>query len=301
MSAEDSLMAATLEGSMAALVTPFTEGGAEVDVAVLTALVDWQIASGTDAIIPCGTTGESATLSHDEHNAVVEETVKAASGRVPVIAGTGSNSTTEAIELTKHAEEVGADAALLVAPYYIKPEQAGLIEHYTAIAEATTIPLILYNVPGRTVTDILPETVVRLAEHPRIVGIKEATGSMRVASEILAKRPDFLVLSGDDFSNVSLWALGARGAISVTANVAPALMAQCWDAWAAGDAKKARDLHHTLLPLHCALFLETNPLPVKKAVHLLGKCADEIRLPLTRLSPAHTKTLHAAMAALKLL
>lgn len=282
------------EGSMVAIVTPFSDG--RLDEEAFRELIEWHIASGTDVIVPCGTTGESATLSHEEHDRVIEMTVELVNGRVPVLAGTGSNSTAEAIRLTKHAKEAGADGALLITPYYNKPTQQGLYEHYKAIAEAVEFPMVLYNVPGRTGLNMLPETVARLSKIDVIVGVKEATGSLRQASEIIALCDDsFAVISGDDFINFPLLAVGGKGMISVTANVVPGDLAALYDAWKAGDVARARDLHYKTLPLHTAMFYETNPIPVKTALYKLGKIKREFRLPLCPLSEANDKKLDAAL------
>lgn len=268
-------------GSMVALATPFNDAG-QVDEATLAALVAWHIAEGTHGIVPCGTTGESATLTHDEHCRVVAVAVEAASGRVPILAGTGSNSTSEAIELTRQAKAAGADGALLITPYYNKPTQAGLVAHFTAIAEAVDIPQMLYNVPSRTVANLLPESVAKLARLANIVAIKEATGSMAVAGDILHRCGDQLdVISGDDFANLGLLAMGAVGAISVTANVAPRQMADMFNAWQSGDLDRARAIHMSLIPLHEAMFFETSPIPVKTALGLMGKINPNLRLPLS--------------------
>ncbi len=288
------------EGSMVAIVTPFV--GGHLDEEAFRELIEWHIASGTDVIVPCGTTGESATLSHEEHDRVIELTVELVNRRVPVLAGTGSNSTAEAIRLTKHAKEAGADGALLITPYYNKPTQQGLYEHYKAIAEAVEFPMVLYNVPGRTGLNMLPETVARLSKIDVIVGIKEATGSLRQASEIIALCDDsFAVISGDDFINFPLLAVGGKGMISVTANVIPGDLAALYDAWKAGDVAKARDLHYKTLPLHTAMFYETNPIPVKTALHKLGKIELEFRLPLCPLSEANDKKLETALKSYGLL
>jgi len=278
------------EGSMVAIVTPFKDG--RLDEEAFRNLIEWHIASGTDVIVPCGTTGESATLTHDEHDRVIEMTVEFVNGRVPVLAGTGSNSTAEAIRLTKHAKDAGADGALLITPYYNKPTQQGLYEHYKAIAEAVGFPMILYNVPGRTGLNMLPETVARLSEIDVIVGVKEATGSLRQASEIIALcNNSFAVLSGDDFINFPLLAVGGKGMISVTANVVPRDLAALYDAWTAGDVARARELHYKTLPLHTAMFYETNPIPVKTALYKMGKVGPEFRLPLCPLSEVNDKKL----------
>ncbi len=282
------------EGSMVAIVTPFREG--RLDEEAFRNLIEWHIESGTDVIVPCGTTGESATLSHEEHDRVIEMTVETVNGRVPVLAGTGSNSTAEAIRLTKHAKEAGADGALLITPYYNKPTQQGLYDHYEAIAKAVEFPMVLYNVPGRTGLNMLPQTVARLSKIDVIVGVKEATGSLRQASEIIALCDEsFAVISGDDFINFPLLAVGGKGMISVTANVVPRDLAALYDAWAAGDVERARELHYKTLPLHTAMFYETNPIPVKTALYKLGKIALEFRLPLCPLSKANDQKLEATM------
>lgn len=282
------------EGSMVAIVTPFKDG--RLDEEAFRNLIEWHIESGTDVIVPCGTTGESATLTHEEHDRVIEMTVEVVNGRVPVLAGTGSNSTAEAIRLTKHAKEAGADGALLITPYYNKPTQQGLYEHYEAIAKAVEFPMVLYNVPGRTGLNMLPETVGRLSKIDVIVGVKEATGSLRQASEIISLcEEDFAVISGDDFINFPLLAVGGKGMISVTANVVPGDLAALYDAWKAGDIAKARTLHYKTLPLHTAMFYETNPIPVKTALAKMGKIELEFRLPLCPLSAANDKKLEEAL------
>src|SRR6185369_8238459 len=256
-------------GVITALVTPFRND--TVDEKALRDLVDDQIANGVDGLVPVGTTGESPTLSFEEHIRVIEIVVQAARKRVPVIAGTGSNATREAIELSREAKRVGADGMLQVTPYYNRPTQDGLYRHFKAIVEAVPLPTIVYNVPGRTACDLLPETIARLCELPAIVGVKEATGSALRAAQILAKVGDRLVvLSGDDATAFPLYALGARGCISVVSNVAPSAMSAMWDAAAAGDWKKARELHYKLLPLGEWLFVEPNPIPVKAALAMMG-------------------------------
>ena len=273
-------------GSITALITPFKKG--KVDEQAFQDFVNWQIDQGTHGLVPCGTTGESPTLTHDEHHRVVEMTVEAANGRVPVIAGTGSNSTAEAIELTKRAKKSGAAAALIVTPYYNKPTQDGLILHYLSIANAVDLPIIIYNIPGRSVVDMSIETMEKLAEHENIVGVKDATNDLaRPAKLRLSLGEEFCQLSGEDGTAVPFLAQGGVGCISVTANVAPRLCAQLQDAWHLGaydDVFRVRDI---LTPLHEAMFLETNPAPVKFAASLLGKCEPDVRAPL---SPLRVKT-----------
>jgi 4-hydroxy-tetrahydrodipicolinate synthase len=279
-------MVAKFSGSIVALVTPFKDG--LVDETSLTALIDWHIDHGTDGFVPCGTTGESATLSHEEHERVVELTIQAAQGRVPVIAGTGSNSTKEAIRLTKSAQLAGADAALLISPYYNRPTQEGLYQHFKAVSEAVDIPLFLYNIPGRTAVNILPETIARIAELKNVIGVKEATGDMKQAAETIAVCPkEFIILSGDDYTILPLLSIGGKGVISVVANVAPAETAGLVDAWVAGNPDEAKRLQYYLLPLTLTLFLETNPIPVKTALSLMGKLDSELRLPLYKMSDAN--------------
>lgn len=282
------------KGSIVAIVTPFKNG--EVDEESLRELVEFQIENGTDGIVPCGTTGEASTLDYDEHDRVIEIVVHQAKKRVPVIAGTGSNSTKEAIEITEHAKRVGADGALLVTPYYNKPSQEGLYRHYKSVAEAVALPQILYNVPGRTGVNMLPQTVARLAEIPNIVGIKEATGCLQQASEIIALCGDKIdVLSGDDFVTFPLMACGGAGVISVTANIMPGEVAGMIDAFNAGNLEEARRLHLMLLKISNAMFIETNPVPVKTALGLMGKCSDDVRLPLAPMSEANTAKLAGIM------
>lgn len=281
-------------GSIVAIVTPFRNDA--IDEERLRELVEFQIANGTDAIVPCGTTGESSTLDYEEHDRVIEIVVQQTNRRVPVIAGTGSNSTKEAIELTEHARKLGADGALLVTPYYNKPTQEGLYRHYRAIAEAVPLPQILYNVPGRTSVNLLPETVARLAEISNIVAIKEATGSLQQASEVIALCGDKLdVLSGDDFITFPMMACGAKGVISVVANIMPKEVATLVDAFVAGNMEEARKWHLKLLKISNAMFIETNPVPVKTAVALMGKATDEVRLPLAPMSVTNRAKLAAIM------
>ena len=281
-------------GSIVAIVTPFRDG--KIDEKAFRDLIEFQINNGTDGIVPCGTTGESATLSHEEHEKIIGLTIEAVNGRVPVIAGTGSNNTAEAARLTKHAKKAGANAALLITPYYNKPTQEGLYQHYRKVAEEVDIPIILYNVPGRTGVNMLPETVARLAEIKNIVGIKEATGDLKQISEVISICPkDFLLLSGDDFTVYPTLAIGGHGVISVVANVAPKDMADLSDAYFAGDMKRANELHYRLLPLSGAMFYETNPIPVKTALSLMGKVSGEMRLPLCSMSEGNLNKLKKVM------
>ncbi|MBN2844689.1 MAG: 4-hydroxy-tetrahydrodipicolinate synthase [Deltaproteobacteria bacterium] len=283
------------KGAIVAIVTPFKNG--EVDEEALRELIEFQIESGTDGIVPCGTTGESATLSHEEHDRVIEIAVDAVKKRVPVIAGTGSNSTKEAIRLTRHAHEVGADGALMVTPYYNRPTQEGLYQHYKAVAEEVPIPVIPYNVPSRTGTNLLPETDARLAKISNIVGIKEASGDLKQISKVIQLcGDDFDVLSGDDFTVLPLLAVGGKGVISVVSNVAPADMAGLVDAFEAGDYAKAREFHFKMWPLMEALFFETNPIPAKAALSMMGKINYELRLPLCRMSDANYDRLRQVLA-----
>ena len=270
------------KGSIVALVTPFKNG--IIDEEKVKELVELHISNGTDAIVSCGTTGESPTLSHDEDVLLTDLVVKAANRRVPVIAGTGSNSTAEALFLTEHAKANGADAALIVVPYYNKPTQEGMYQHYKYLAENVDIPIILYNVPGRTVAGLLPETVVRLSKIPGIVAIKEATGSVDSAMQILHEVPDFTVLSGDDGMTFPMMALGAKGVISVAANIIPRQMADLCRLMLEGRVAEARVIHYKCMDLFRGLFFEANPIPVKAAMHMMGMISDEIRLPLTRMS-----------------
>lgn len=286
-----------LHGSMVALVTPMSDDN-QIDWDCLAKLVDWHIEQGTHGIVAAGTTGESATLSMDENKAVIKAVVEAAGGRVPVIAGTGANNTMEALELTESAKESGADACLLVTPYYNKPTQEGLFRHYEFIASRVDIPQLLYNVPGRTAVDMKPETVLRLAEVTNIVGIKEATGDLERARRLIAEAPaDFLIISGDDVTAVELILMGGRGNISVTANAAPALMAQLCNLALAGEAEQARAINETLKPLNAALFLESNPIPVKWALHEMGLIPAGIRLPLTPLADDFHQPVREALQA----
>ncbi|MGA1861687.1 4-hydroxy-tetrahydrodipicolinate synthase [Deferribacter thermophilus] len=287
------------KGSIVAIVTPMKDG--KVDEAKLRELVEFQIEKGTDGIVPCGTTGESATLTYEEHCQVIDIVIDQVKGRVPVIAGTGSNSTHETIFLTKHAKEAGADAALVITPYYNKPTQKGLYEHFKAVAEAVDIPIILYNVPGRTAVNMLPETVIELSKIKNIVGVKEASGSLDQAAEIIAGTDDsFALLSGEDSLTYPLLCLGAKGVISVATNIVPELMAELVDSFFAGDINKAKELHYKLFPLFKAIFFETNPIPVKKALYLMGLIEDEIRLPLVPMTEANTERLRKVLLDLGL-
>lgn len=291
---------APIEGCLTALVTPFQ--GGKVDFDKLAKLVDWQIENGVDGIVSVGTTGESATLDVDEHVAVIAATVKAARGRVPVIAGAGGNATTEALALTKASEEAGADALLHVTPYYNRPNQEGMYQHFAAIARATKLPIILYNVPSRTACDLLTETVVRLAELDNVVGIKDATGNLVRGSELIAKVGDRLaVLSGDDGTAFPLYACGARGVISVVSNIAPREMSDMWDAVKAGDWDRAKKLHYKLRFLNNLLFAEPSPAPTKAALSLLDRCSTEVRLPLVPATAKLVEELRTEMRAQGLL
>ena len=282
-------------GSFVALVTPFR--GGKVDVEKLEELVDFHVEAGTSGLVPCGTTGESATLSHEEHELVISTVVRKADGRIPVIAGTGSNSTSEAIRLTRHAKEAGADGALLITPYYNRPTQKGLFAHFEAVSRAVDIPLVLYNVPTRTGVNMLPQTVIECASLPNVVGIKEASGSIDQTVEILAAT-ELTVLSGDDSLTLPLMSVGAKGVISVAANIAPKPMVDLVDLAAAGDFGGARDVHFRLYPLLKALFLETNPIPVKAAMAMQGMIGPEVRLPLVPASDATLAALEKALAAI---
>ncbi len=281
-------------GAIVAIVTPFKKG--KVDEKSLRELIEFQIKNGTDGIVPCGTTGESSTLSHEEHDRVIEITIDAVKKRVPVIAGTGSNSTDEALRLTRHAYEAGADGALMVCPYYNRPTQEGLYQHFKIIAETIPIPIVPYNIPSRTGVNLLPETVARLAKISNIVGIKEASGSLKQMQDVISLCGEkFDVLSGDDFFTFPLLSIGGRGVISVASNIVPAEMAAMVDAFAAGDMKKAKALHHKLVPLIDALFIETNPVPVKAALSMMGKISYDVRLPMYKMSDGNYEKLKAVM------
>ena len=286
-----------ITGSIVAIVSPMHEDGS-LDLDRYRALIDWHVESGTAAIVAVGTTGESPTVDVAEHVELIRVAVEHAAGRVPVIAGTGGNSTREAIELTRHAREVGAAASLQVVPYYNKPGQEGLYRHFRAVAEAVDLPQILYNVPGRTVADLANDTIVRLAQVPGIVGLKDATGDMPRLTDLLVRVPaTFAVYSGNDDSALALMALGGHGVISVTANVAPREMAQLCEAALAGDLKRARAINDRLLPLHFKLFVEANPGPVKWALQRMGRTEGGIRLPMTPLEPRHREVVEAALRA----
>lgn len=283
-----------LSGTITALVTPFKDD--KVDEAALKRLVHFQIKNSINGIVPCGTTGESATLSYEEHERVVELVIEATDKRVPVIAGTGSNSTSETIMLTRHARQAGADAALLITPYYNKPTQQGLYEHYKKIAEEVDIPIILYNVPGRTSVNMLPETVARLSEVKGIVGIKEATGDLKQISDVIEfSKKGFVILSGDDFTTLPLLCIGGHGVISVTSNIAPKSVSKMMRHFSEGRLKEARKEHLRLQPLHRAMFIETNPMPVKTALALMGMIEEEFRLPLVRMQNANRVKLSDAL------
>jgi 4-hydroxy-tetrahydrodipicolinate synthase len=287
-------------GVITALVTPFRNGA--VDEEALRRLVDEQITAGVDGLVPVGTTGESPTLEHEEHLRVIQVVIEHARKRVPIIAGTGGNSTREAIELSREAKKLGADGMLQVTPYYNKPTQDGLYRHFKAIIEAAPLPTVVYNVPGRTACDLLPDTVARLCDIPLLVAIKEATGNVQRASQILSRVGDRLVvLSGDDATAFPLFAVGARGVISVVSNAAPAEFSAMWDSFAAGDWLKARQIHNRLFPLLEGLFVETNPIPVKAALAMMGKITDEIRPPLYPMQGANREKLRKILADLSLL
>lgn len=282
-------------GSMVALVTPFRDG--KVDWNSLEGLVEFHLQNGTHGIVPCGTTGESATLSHDEHDDVIKAVIKAVNKKVPVIAGTGSNSTDEAVRLTKEAEKSGADGALMISPYYNRPTQDGIYQHYKKVASEVGIPLIIYNIPGRTGSKIEPETLARLAEIKNVAGVKEATGSVDQAIDVIRLCGDRLaVYSGEDSLTYSLMALGGKGVISTVANIAPKEMAGLAEACLKGDWEKGRALQFKLVPLIRSVFIETNPIPIKTALALMGKCSGDLRLPMTPMSEGNLKKLKQAVA-----
>lgn len=282
------------KGSFPALVTPFKNGA--LDMAALKKLVEWHIAEGSHGLVPVGTTGESPTLSHEEHRAVIEEVVRVAAGRVPVIAGAGSNNTAEGIDLIRHAEKVGADAALVVTPYYNKPTQAGMIAHFTALHDCCKLPIVIYNIPGRSVVDMVPETMGKLAQLPRIIGVKDATGKIeRVSQQRAACGKDFIQLSGEDATALGFNAHGGVGCISVTANVAPKLCAEFQEATLRGDYAKALEYQDRLMPLHEAIFIEPGLAGAKYGLSLLGRCEEEVRLPLVTLTEGTKARIKAAM------
>ena len=282
------------KGSIVAIITPFK--GGKIDEDSYRELIEFQIENGTSAIVPCGTTGESATLNMEEHSRVIDIAIETVNKRVPVIAGTGGNSTSEAIELTAHAKKAGADATLQVTPYYNKPTQEGLYQHYRAIAGAVPLPQVLYNVPGRTSVNMLPATVARLAELPEVVAIKEASGNLGQMTEILQLAGDKItLLSGDDNVTLPVLAIGGKGVISVVANIAPPDSAEMVQAWEEGNVDRAREIFYKLFPLCQAMFYETNPIPVKTALSLMGRIDGEMRLPLTPMSPSNLERLKKAL------
>jgi len=288
------------EGVLTALVTPFRDGA--IDERALHELVEMQITAGVDGLVPCGSTGEAATLSHDEHRRVVEVVVAATRGRVAVVAGTGSNSTREAIELTRHAKEAGADAALLISPYYNKPTPDGIVEHYAAVGREASLPLIAYNIPGRTASNILPATMARIAEIEQVVGVKEACGDLHQIAQTIAATPDdFAVLAGDDWATLPVLALGGQGVISTSSNLVPAEMVEMVRAFRAGDLPRATETYFRLLPLMDLLFCESNPIPIKAALALRGLIPDGIRLPLTPITAPNRERLQLALKEFGLL
>ncbi|MEW6264990.1 MAG: 4-hydroxy-tetrahydrodipicolinate synthase [Thermodesulfobacteriota bacterium] len=287
-------------GVYVAIVTPFS--GGRVDEEAFRRLINHLIAQGVDGLVPCGTTGESPTLSHDEHKHVIDLAVKEIKGRVKVLAGTGSNSTEEAIDLTRHAKQAGADGALMVSPYYNKPTQEGIYRHFKAVAEAVGLPIVLYNIPGRTSSNVLPETIARLAKIKEIVGVKEATGDLNQMSQTIAScGPDFDVVSGDDSLTLPLLAVGGKGVISVAAHVVPREMIEMGRAFQAGNVARAREIHYKLLPLFKVLFIETNPIPIKAALAMMGMIKPEYRLPLCPMNPDNQAKLRQVMVDLGLI
>ena len=295
----------SFEGSGVALVTPFKGTDPlkpEIDEKALRDLVEWHLSEGTDVIVPCGTTGESATLDYGEHDRVIRIVVEQVKGRVPVLAGTGANSTVEAIEMTQRAKKIGADGSLQVTPYYNKPTQEGLYQHFEAIADAVDTPILLYNVPGRTAVNLLPETVERLSKIKNIIGIKEASGNLEQVQKVIHLcGPDFTVLSGEDAQNFEILEMGGRGTISVTANVVPGKLARMWDLFSQGKKEEARKMHKELLPLHEAVFFETNPIPVKTALGMMKRCSSQMRLPLCAMGEANAAKLKNVLKEYKLL
>ena len=287
-------------GALTAIITPFRDGA--VDETALRELIEWQIQSGIDGLVPCGSTGESATLSHAEHERVIKITIEQTRKRVPVVAGTGSNSTAEAIRLTASAREMGADGALLISPYYNKPTQDGIYKHYKTIAASVDLPIFAYNIPGRTGSNIAPETLAHLAEIRNFIGVKEASGSTEQTSDILRlTNGKFTVLSGDDALTVPLMAIGAKGVIATIGNAMPREIHELAAAGLAGDFERARQLHYKMLPLMRTLFIETNPICIKQALAFMGKCCNELRLPLVPMTPPATEKLKAAMKELRLI
>lgn len=288
-------MSRTFQGSLVAMVTPFRSG--KIDEAKVRELVEFHVRNGTDALVPCGTTGESPTLTHDEHKRLVELIVETAAGRVPIVAGTGSNSTAEAIDLTKHAERAGAAAALVVNPYYNRPTQEGLYRHFRAVAEASALPIFVYNIQGRTAVNVETDTMARLARDCKnVIGVKEASGSLdQMTQVILACGPDFIVLSGDDNLTLPLMAVGGKGVISVIANIVPRETAEMTHAALDGDWKRARELHYKLFPLARAAFIETNPIPIKEAMAMAGMIEPEFRLPMCRMGQANRERLRGIL------
>lgn len=289
------------KGAFTALVTPFANG--QIDENAYRQLIEWQITSGINGVVPCGTTGESATMSHDEHKKVIQICVEQVNGRVPVLAGAGSNNTAEAVELARFAKEAGADGALLITPYYNKPTQEGLYQHFQCIAENVSMPFILYNVPGRTGVNLLPATVARLYKNiPDVLGIKEATGDLTQVSQLLEFcGPDFQVLSGDDFTVLPLLSVGGCGVISVVSNILPEKMSHLCQAWFAADLSTAREMHFELAAYSRMMFLETNPIPVKTALSLMGRIRPDLRLPLVPLSQSNAEALRSFLAEKKLI
>ncbi|MBO4368987.1 MAG: 4-hydroxy-tetrahydrodipicolinate synthase [Desulfovibrio sp.] len=294
-------MGKLFHGAITALVTPFKNN--VVDEEAYRRLIDTQIAAGIHGLVPCGSTGESATLSHKEHEQVIEICIDQVHGRVPVLAGSGSNNTTEAIALTKFAQKAGADGALLITPYYNKPTQEGLYQHYAAVAKEVDIPMILYNVPGRTGCNMLPPVLGRLArDFSNIIGVKEATGNLSQGSEVIEECPsDFLTLSGDDFTALPLMTIGGCGVISVSSNIVPKEMAAMCNAYESGNLDEARRIHHSLFALHKAMFIETNPVPVKKSLELMGQIEVDVRLPLAPMTAAHVDDLKKILTRYKLI
>jgi 4-hydroxy-tetrahydrodipicolinate synthase len=288
------------KGSFVAIVTPFRDG--KLDEAALRNLLEMHLSHGTNGIVPCGTTGESPTLSHDEYERVIEITLEMVHGRLPVIAGTGFNSTDKTIEATRFAKQAGADGALIVTPYYNRPTPEGIYQHFAAVAQAVDIPIVVYNIPGRTGTNILPDTMARLASIDTVVGVKESTGSLQQVQEMIKVCGDRLtVLSGDDWATLPLLAVGGQGVISVTANIAPQEVAEVIRLWENGDLAAARALHYQLWPLHSTLFIETSPTPVKTALGLMGKISPEVRLPLAPMLPHNRAKLEMVLKDVGLL